>query len=432
MCKSGRESLINTPMIAKTSYEKLAVDGGYPVRTSPFASWPRFEQEEIEAACRILSSGKVNYWTGEEGRQFEMEFAAQAGCKYGVAVANGTVALELALYALRIGSGDEVIVPSRTFIASASCAVMRGAKPVLADIERDSQNLTADTIRPLISSRTKAIIAVHLAGWPCDMDPILQLARDHGLKVIEDCAQCHGATYHGRPVGSLGDAAAFSFCQDKIITTGGEGGMLTTNDETIWNRAWSFKDHGKNYDTVFNRKHLPGFRWLHESFGTNWRLTEMQSAMGRKLLQKLPEFVERRRKNAAILTQRFAMIPGLRVTVPPPTICHSYYKYYAFVKPESLRDGWDRDRVIAAINAEGIPCFSGSCSEIYLEKAFNAEMRPLERLGVARELGETSLMFLVHPTLSEKDMLDACNAVQKVFGIATEELPNYRTYEAQA
>ncbi len=419
-------------MITKTSFENLAIDRGRPVRRTPFAPWPHFEEDEIEAACRILGSGKVNYWTGEEGRQFEGEFAVQADCKYGVAVANGTVALELALYALGIGSGDEVIVPSRTFIASASCAVMRGAKPVLADVDRNSQNLTANTIRPLITSRTKAIIAVHLAGWPCDMDPILVLAREHGLRVIEDCAQCHGATYKGRPAGSLGDVAAFSFCQDKIMTTGGEGGMLTTNDETVWHRAWSFKDHGKNYDTVYGRKHPPGFRWLHESFGTNWRLTEMQSAMGRILLQKLPTFVERRRKNASMLTERFANIPGLRVTVPPPVIGHSYYKYYAFARPENLKDGWNRDRIIAAINAEGIPCVSGSCSEIYLEKAFTAEWRPLKRLKVARELGDTSLMFLVHPTLSDKDMLDTCDAVEKVFIAAAKEVSTYKTFEAQA
>lgn len=415
-------------MITEPSTSNLVSEGAHPIRTTLFAPWPHFESDEIEAAARVLRSGKVNYWTGEEGRRFEEEFAAQAGCKHGVALTNGTVALELALYALGIGSGDEVIVPSRTFIASASCAVMRGAKPVMADVDRDSQNLTVDTIRPLITSRTKAIIAVHLAGWPCDMDCILQLARGSGLKVIEDCAQCHGATYKGRPVGSFGDVAAFSFCQDKIMTTGGEGGMLTTNDETIWSRAWSFKDHGKNYDTVYNRKHPPGFRWLHESFGTNWRLTEMQSAMGRVLLRKLPRFVEARRKNAAMLTERFATIPGLRVTVPPQAIGHSYYKYYAFVRPEDLRDGWNRDRVIAAINAEGIPCFSGSCSEIYLEKAFAAEMRPNTRLETARELGETSLMFLVHPTLSEKDMLDTCDAVERVFRAAAKE---YSAFEAQ-
>ncbi|GAW65842.1 aminotransferase [Geoanaerobacter pelophilus] len=245
------------------------------------------------------------------------------------------------------------------------------------------------------------------------MDPIMDLAREHGLKVIEDCAQCHGATYKGRPAGSLGDAAAFSFCQDKIMTTGGEGGMLTTNDEGIWRRAWEFKDHGKSYDAVYNRDHAPGFRWLHESFGTNWRLTEMQSAIGRVQLAKLPEWTRIRQRNAAILTDGFANIRGLRVTVTPEHIGHAYYKYYVFVQQEELQDGWDRDRIMNAVVAEGVPCFSGSCSEIYLEKAFDG-MRPAHRLPVAKTLGETSLMLLVHPTLTEKDMSDTVAAVRKV------------------
>jgi dTDP-4-amino-4,6-dideoxygalactose transaminase len=272
----------------------------------------------------------------------------------------------------------------------------------------------------VLNSRTKAIIAVHLAGWPCDMDSILELARDHGIKVIEDCAQAHAATYKGRPVGSLGDVAAFSFCQDKIMTTGGEGGMLTTNDETVWKRSWSFKDHGKSYDAVYRDQGSVGFRWIHESFGTNWRLTEMQSAIGRIHLRKLSDWAEIRRRNASILTRGFSSCPALRVTSPPQDIQHSYYKYYVFLRPERLSEGWDRDRIMAAINAEGIPCFSGVCSEIYLEKAFPEKLRPRERRVVARELGKTSLMFLVHPTLSEKDMLDTCHTVEKVMNAATE------------
>jgi dTDP-4-amino-4,6-dideoxygalactose transaminase len=383
------------------------------------APWPHLDAPEIEAAASVLRSGKINYWTGEEGRLFEKEFAAFAGCTHGVAVANGTVALELALYSLGIGPGDEVIVPSRTFIASASCAVMRGSTPVIADVDRDSQNLTVESVRGLISPRTKAIIAVHLAGWPCDMDPLLEFSKSNGIKLIEDCAQAHGATYKARPIGSLGDVAAFSFCQDKIMTTGGEGGMLTTRDPVIWEKAWGFKDHGKNYEAVYARKHPPGFRWLHESFGTNWRLTEMQSAMGRVLLRKLPVAVEARRKNASMLTECFSAIPALRPTIPPPEIVHSYYKYYVFVRPELLRPGWDRDRIMAAISAEGIPCFSGSCSEIYLEKAFPAHLRPAAQLKVAHELGETSLMFLVHPTLSEEEIRDVCRAVEKVMRVAS-------------
>ena len=366
-----------------------------------------------------MQSGKVNYWTGDEGRLFEAEFAAFTRSKHAIALANGTVALELALCVLGVRPGDEVIVPSRTFIASASCVVMRGAVPVVADVDRNSQNINADAIRAALTPRTRAVIAVHLAGWPCDMDPILKLARERGLWVIEDCAQAHGATYKGRPVGSMGDVNAFSFCQDKIMSTGGEGGLLTTNDADIWACAWAFKDHGKSYDAVYSRVHPPGFRWLHESFGTNWRLTEMQSALGRVLLQKLPHMVEKRRRLATMLTERFSPMPALRVTVPPAEIRHSYYKYYVFLRPERLRKNWTRQLVIDAINAEGIPCFSGSCSEIYMEKAFPESMRPRRRLPTVRQLGETALMFLVHPTLSESDMHDTANGVEKVLAVAT-------------
>jgi len=408
---SSERSAVQT---AGEASELLALCGGKPVATAPFAPWPHFESDEIQAATRVLGSGKVNYWTGEEGRLFEAEFAASVACQHGIALANGTVALELALCALGIGPGDEVIVPSRTFIATASCVVMRGATPVVADVDRDSQNITAETIRPLLTSRTKAVIVVHLAGWCCDMDPIRELARQHGLKVIEDCAQATGATYKGRPAGSLGDVAAFSFCQDKIITTAGEGGMLTTNDSSVWERAWSFKDHGKSFDAVYRREHAPGFRWLHESFGTNWRMTEVQSAIGRVVLTKLPEMLEIRRKNADRLTDALLKYDVLRVTTPGKDIGHSYYKYYVFVRPEKLAKAWDRDRISASIVAEGVPCFTGSCSEIYLEKAFSSELRPAQRWPVARELGETSLMFLVHPTLTARNINDMCRAIAKV------------------
>ena len=411
--------------------EKRPLDGINPIRTAPFAPWPSFSQVEIDRVAAVLASGKVNYWTGQEGRQFEAEFAGYTGCSHAIALANGTVALELALYALGIGPGDEVITTSRTFIASASSIVMRGATPVLADVDPVSQNITADTIRPCITPRTRAIIAVHLAGWPCDMDPIMELARNHGIKVIEDCAQCHGASYQGRPVGSLGDVAAFSFCQDKIMTTGGEGGMLTTCDEDLWRRAWAFKDHGKSFDAVYQRRHEPGFRWLHESFGTNWRLTEMQSAIGRIQLQVLPEWTRVRQAHAAMLTEAFSAIPALRVTPPAAGFGHAYYKYYAFVRPELLAPGWSRDSIMNAIVAEGIPCFSGSCSEIYLEKAFEG-LGPECRHPVAKRLGETSLMFLVHPTLSEADMGDTCRVVEKIMRQADRRANSDRNFDRQA
>jgi dTDP-4-amino-4,6-dideoxygalactose transaminase len=403
----------------KNHENELAINAGVPVRTRPFATWPDFSEDEVAAACAVLRSGKVNYWTGEEGVQFEKEFAAYVGCRYAVAVCNGTVALELALRAMGIKPGDEVVVPSRTFIASASAVVMCGATPVIVDVGRVSQNLTAATVERALSPRTRAIVAVHLAGWPCDMDPILKLAQNYNLKILEDCAQAHGASYHCRKVGSLGDAGAFSFCQDKIISTGGEGGMITTNDKAVFEAAWSYKDHGKNYGAMQSRRTFPEFRWVHDNFGTNGRLTEMQAAIGRVLLRKLDERVAARRANAGSLSRALANVPGLRLTLPPPEVGHSFYKYYAFVQRHELYDDWDRDRIAEAIRAEGIPCSTGSCSEIYLEKAFPFQARTGERLPVARELGETSLMFLVHSTLGHSDMIDTARAIRKVLNVAT-------------
>ncbi|MCG5516398.1 DegT/DnrJ/EryC1/StrS family aminotransferase [Ectothiorhodospira sp. 9100] len=369
------------------------------------SAWPRFEQDERDAVQQVLQSGRVNYWNGEEGRAFEREFAAFHGAPYGVALANGTLALELALHALGVGPGDEVVVSPRSFMASASSIVMRGARPVFADVDRASGNITPESVQAVLSPRTRAILAVHLAGWPCDMDGLRALADAHGLWLIEDCAQAHGATWRGRPVGSLGDAAAFSFCTDKIMSTGGEGGMLLLQDEKAWRRAWSYKDHGKDWDAVYHTDHPPGFRWLHHSFGTNWRLTEMQSAIGRVQLKKLPDWLARRRANVAILQEGLRDIPWLRVPVPPPEVGHACYKFYAFVRPEALPSGWDRDRVVSECQAQGVSCLQGGCSEMYREKAFDGyDARPPERLPVARELGETSLMFLVDHTLGDRDM----------------------------
>jgi len=384
-----------------------------------FTMWPHFGDDEIAAAVSVLRSGKVNYWGGREGREFEAEFSETVGCRHAVALANGTLALEAALRALGIGAGDEVITTCRTFIASASCAVALGARPVFADVDRESQNVTAESIRAVITPRSKAIVAVHLAGWPCEMDSILEVAGAHGLKVVEDCAQAQGATYKGRPVGSIGDAGAFSFCQDKIMTTAGEGGMVTTNNEELWNRVWSYKDHGKSYDAVYCRQHAPGFRWLHESLGTNFRLTDLQSAVGRVMLRKVPEWVAIRRRHAEALYQRLTGVRGLRLTHPPRHVAHAFYKYYAFVRSDALRPDWNRDRIMAEINARGIPCFSGSCSEIYLERGFPTEWQPQERLPVARELGETSLMFLVHPTLSDLHIERTGETIAQVMNMAS-------------
>ena len=390
-----------------------------------FSPWPSFTEEEADAAKRVLLSNKVNYWTGTEGREFEKEFAQYCGCEHAIALANGTLALDLALVALQVGArnggsaDDEVIVTSRTFLASASSIVTAGARPVFADVDENSQNITAATIEEVISVNTKAIICVHLAGMPCEMDEIMNLANERGLWVIEDCAQAHGTKYRGLPVGAIGHIGAWSFCQDKIMTTGGEGGMVTTNDEALWKKMWAYKDHGKSYDAVYNKQHPPGFRWLHESFGTNWRLTEMQSAIGRIQLKRMPQWFDKRNANAKAIESALSQFECIRLVKVPDYIEHAQYKYYAFVKPQHLTDGWTRDDIVNEIVALGVPCFQGSCSEVYLEKAFDGtDLRPQSSLPTAKVLGETRLMFLVHPTLTDENIKSTCAAIVDVLAKA--------------
>ena len=380
-----------------------------------FEPWPSFTDKEADAVKNILLSNKVNYWTGQECREFEKEFASFSGTKYAVALANGTVALDVALKALQIGAGDDVIVTSRTFLASASSIVTAGANPIFADVELDSQNISRRTIEAVLTPNTKAIICVHLAGWMCDMDPIMQLASEKGLYVIEDCAQAHGAKYKGKPAGSIGHIAAWSFCQDKIMTTGGEGGMVTTNDESLWKKMWSYKDHGKSYDSVYNKQHPPGFRWLHDSFGTNWRMMEMQAVIGRIQLTYMPDWTKNRIENADKILKAFDHSNYFTVNRPTDDYLHAQYKCYVQVNINALPSGWSRDRIMQFINAEGVPCYSGSCSEVYLEHAFdNTNWRPKERLKNAQQLGETSLMFLVHPTLSEDNIKKTVDTIEKL------------------
>jgi dTDP-4-amino-4,6-dideoxygalactose transaminase len=387
--------------------------------SAKFPSWPSYAEDEIAAVEEVLRSGRVNYWNGDQGTSFEKEFAAYIGTKHAIALANGTVALEAALYALGIGAGDEVIVPARTFIATASSVAMRGAVPVVADIDLCSGNLTVDTIESARTEKTKAVIAVHLGGWPCDMPEIMAYAETHGLKVIEDCAQAHGAEINGRKVGSFGHAAAFSFCQDKIISTGGEGGMLLTDDQDLWKKVWSLKDHGRDYDEVYHHGHGPGHRWLCTTFGTNWRLTEMQSAIGRIQLKKLPEWLSVRRNHAALLIDGLSDVPGLQVHLPDQGFLHAYYRFYAFIDTEVLQADWDQHRIIDAITAEGIPCFHGSCSEIYREKAFGQVMRDSYPLPNATLVGRSSMALLLHPNLEPEHIERTVAVVRAVFKCAT-------------
>ncbi|WP_238263066.1 DegT/DnrJ/EryC1/StrS aminotransferase family protein [Cupriavidus pauculus] len=389
-----------------------------------FSPWPSFSADEAAAVQQVLLSNRVNYWTGAECRKFEEEFATWVGTAHAVALANGTLALDIALKALDIGPGDEVVVTPRTFIASISSVVNAGATPVFADVELASGNLSAATIRKVLTPRTRAILCVHLAGIPCDMDPIMALAGERGIKVIEDCAQAHGARYKGRSVGAIGDIGAWSFCQDKIMTTGGEGGMVTTNSKALWSRMWSYKDHGKSWDAVYGREHPPGFRWLHESFGTNWRMLEMQAVIGRIQLARMTQWTAQRAANADVIAEALRLCDAVRLPSCPAHAQPAWYKFYAFLRPGLLADGWSRDRIVAEIQAQGVPCYPGGCTEAYREKAFDGTgWRPARRLPNAKLLGEASLMFLVHPTLSDAEIRKTARVAEEVITRATARVP---------
>lgn len=385
-----------------------------------FNSWPSFTQEEADAVSNVLLSNKVNYWSGDQGRNFEKEFAKWCKVNYAVAVANGTTSLDLALKALDIGKGDEVIVTPRSFIASASCIVNAGAIPIFADVDLINGNISAETIKKVLSNKTKAIICVHLMGVPCDMDGIMNIAQENKLFIVEDCAQAHGAKYKGKSVGSIGDIGCYSFCQDKIITTGGEGGMVVTNNEELWRKIWTYKDHGKNYKSIYEVQHPLGFKWLHDSFGTNWRMTEMQSAIGRIQISRMDTWHQKRKDNAKeilkTLNQFESLIRGPEIS---KDIDHAWYKLNVYLRPKGLKEGWSRDRIIIEINKLGIPCFFGPCPEIYLEKAFDVKFRPIERLPNAKNLGENTIEFLVHPTLSSSDIGNTCEAIRSVMRLAS-------------
>lgn len=384
------------------------------------AFWPAYTEEEVEAVASVLRSNRVNYWTGDECRNFEREFASWCGTRHAIALANGTVALDLALKGLGIGEGDEVIVTPRSFIASVSCVVNAGARPVFADVSLESGNITPATAARVLTDRTRAIMPVHLAGWPCDMAGFNDVAAEHSLSIIEDCAQAHGAEIEGRSVGSFGTVGCWSFCQDKIMTTGGEGGMVTTNDADLWSSMWSFKDHGKSWSAVYEADHPPGFRWLHEQFGTNWRMLEVQATIGRIQLRRMNEWRLRRTFVADSFRRTLEEFPSIvRTPIPEENLTHAHYRLYGYVRPEGLARGWNRDRIVEEGRRRGIPMMQGSCSEIYLERAFDSsDLRPSSRLPIARELGETSLAFLCHPTMSNSEVAQYCENLSEVLNAA--------------
>ncbi len=382
-------------------------------------NWPTYDIEEIESVSKILKSGRVNYKTGQVGKEFERKFASFCGCKYAVAVANGSLALSAAYSSLKLSPGDEFITTPRTFIATSSTAVLNGLIPIFADVDINTGNITAKSIEPLITEKTKAICVVHIAGWPADMDEICSLALKYNIKIIEDCSQAHGAKINGKSVGSFGDVSTWSFCQDKIISTGGEGGMLTTNSKEIYDFVLSYIDHGKTQESIKRNKSTKGYKWVHDRFGNNFRLTEMQSQIGIIQLKKISKWIKIRERNSYILYKKISGLNLVRIPFPKKNIQHAWYKFYFYLNTEFISSKWNRDRIIQEINKKNMPAFHGGCSEIYLENCFrNKGLGPNKRLNVAKELGDTSIMLLVHPTIDEENMLIYANIVYEILSKA--------------
>ncbi|UOR15177.1 DegT/DnrJ/EryC1/StrS family aminotransferase [Qipengyuania aquimaris] len=377
--------------------------------------WPRHEQDEIDAACAVLASGKVNGLVhGEQTTAFASEFAEYIGMPHGFCVANGTVALEVALRALGIGPGDEVIVPARSFFATASAVLAVGASPAFADVLADTHNIDPASIERLIGPQTKAIICVHLGGLPAEMPRICEISDEHGLFVIEDCAQAHGASIDGRKAGAWGDAAAFSFCTDKIMSTGGEGGLCLFRDGDACERGWSYKDHGKSRAKMQDGQGIPGqFRYVCTQPGTNFRMTEMQAAIGRRQLHNLPGWLDRRRSNAAILEETLRLDPRIRLQRQEQGYEHAWYKFnFTLVDPlhEPVEDL--RAQLIAKMLATGVAIGTGTCPDMSSERAFDGMgVKRDGHLEVARDLGRRSLMLQVDHTLLCDDMRATATAL---------------------
>ena len=385
--------------------------------SQPLSPWPFYSLDEQNAAIEVLKSGRVNYWTGEKTNLFEEAFSNYLSKdKFkSIALANGSVALSAAYRSLSLVEGSEVITTPRTFIATSSELLNIKAIPIFADVDINSGCITAKTIEPLITKKTKAISVVHLGGWPAEMFEICELAKAFNLKIIEDCSQAHGATINNKSVGTFGDISTWSFCQDKIISTGGEGGLISTQSSKLWKSIWSYKDHGKNRDEIFRKDQPSGYKWVHDDIGTNLRMTEFQSAIGIIQLKKLIEWRNIREKNALTFVKNLIDIPCIRISLPPENIKHAWYKFYCYVDETALLSGWNRNRILYEINQLGYPAFQGSCGEIYLEKCFvSLGLGPSSRLECSKKLSDTSLMFLIHPTITNDELKSYISVVRKI------------------
>lgn len=353
------------------SNDQLAIHGGTPAVRDSLPHWPAFDEPAIRGVEAVLRSGKVNYWTGRKGMEFEKRFAQWQGSRFAISTTNGTAALHVGLTALGVGPGDEVIVPSYTFIASSFSIVQAGAIPRFADVNLDDHCLSVESAERLVNERTKAIMPVHLYGNVCDMDQIHAFAERHKLFVIEDNAEAFGGSYQGQKTGTLGDMSACSFCQNKTFTTGGEGGMVTTDDEELAWLARSFRDHGYDVKDRLNLLELEQkLSYIHNMVGWNYRMTEMQSAIGLAELDRMDDWnMPRRRRNAKIIMDPLRDLPQIKfLPVDTPERQNGFYVMAFSLDIENMN--CDIGQFVAATGAEGAPCWRVFWPQCHTERAF--------------------------------------------------------------
>jgi perosamine synthetase len=385
---------------------KLAVDGGEAVRRTPFPSlWPALGEEDVAAAAEVLRSSRLTSLTSTVVAEFEADFARYQGVRHALATSSGTTAIHLALAAIDVGPGDEVIVPAHTFIATATPVMYQRATPVIVDIDPDTFNLLPSAVEAAITPRTKAIIAVHLNGHPAPMDELTALAERHGLVLIEDAAQAHGALYKGRKVGTMGRMSCFSFWQDKIISTAGEGGAVVTDDDALAQRVARLRHHGEGPSE--GERH-----YYHLELGYNYRLSAVQAAVGRTQLSHLDEYLEARRRNAAYLTDHLRAIPEVQPPVVLEGCVHSYYRYICKLRTDLLTVPTERFQTAVAV--EGIPCFRPYPTPLHQQPVFrNAGYGEVSCPNAETVLSQL-FALQVHPTVQQCDLDDTIAAVEKV------------------
>ena len=374
------------------------------------STWPIYDEQMLVGINKIIKKGQVNYLFGKWGKEFENLFSKYHKVSYSIAVSNGTVGLELALAALELNNNDEVLVTPRSYYSSASCIIRNNLKPVFVDIDLNTQNILVDDIKKKITKKTKCIICVHLGGLPCEMNEIMKIAKHNKIKVIEDCSQAHGAMLDGKLAGSFGDIAVWSFCNDKIISTLGEGGMISTSNKNLYNKLWSLKDIGKNIKKYYeNNKKKIGFQWLHDSIGTNARLTEIQSYAGYYQLKKLSYVVKKRNENATFLKTELSKLNIFSFLNYSPNYYNAYYRFNFLFNPKYQTNKLSRNILLKELGPR-IDIREGSCPEIYNEKYF--KMNYSFFCPNANYIGKYALSLQVDQTIKRESLSNTINILK--------------------